>query len=312
MKTKKFLQFASFCVVILHNALATDDQLIASLRRIRPSAPVPHLSVEMMIAGESKSAQRMRDVICNPGVNPDLLKGKVIGILTTDGAESPETMIPANFFKARGATIELIAPKKRIQPGLPVEIPAARDTEIFVVEYMENVGTLKIDRYLESSDPSRYDVIFMPGGIWAPDNLRVNTDVHRFLQRASKVGTLIAATGHSPLILINAGMLKGKKATSYWSVQVDLSNAGALVYDRPVVVDGGLLTSRFPTDFPDFLEAIVQKLTLSYQEESFAYNVGLKCCDTDGAIPQKKQRISKWQRFKNFVGKAKVILGYKR
>ncbi len=70
----------------------------------------------------------------------------------------------------------------------------------------------------------------------------------------------IASLCHGPLVLVSADLLKGKKATSYWNVQVDLRNAGAHVLDEAVVVDGNIITSRSPGDLPQFLEALTTKL----------------------------------------------------
>ena len=66
---------------------------------------------------------------------------------------------------------------------------------------------------------------------------------------------------HGPWVLINAGLLKGRKATAVWNIHVDLANAGAEVHDEPVVVDGNLITARFPYDLPRMVNALVQQLT---------------------------------------------------
>jgi protease I len=55
-------------------------------------------------------------------------------------------------------------------------------------------------------------------------------------------------------------MLKGRKATAVWNIQIDLENAGATVLDEPVVVDGNLITARFPYDLPRMVKALVGQL----------------------------------------------------
>ena len=58
-------------------------------------------------------------------------------------------------------------------------------------------------------------------------------------------------------MLVSANILKGKKATSFYSVKDDVINAGARWFDEEVVVDGNLITSRNPEDLPAFMRAIL-------------------------------------------------------
>ena len=66
---------------------------------------------------------------------------------------------------------------------------------------------------------------------------------------------------HVPLVFVNAGTLKGKKAAAFWNVQIDIQNAGAEVSDKAVVIDENLITSRFSYDIPQFFRAIETSLT---------------------------------------------------
>jgi len=74
-------------------------------------------------------------------------------------------------------------------------------------------------------------------------------------------GKPIAAICHGPWALIDAGIAKGKRLTSWPSLQTDLRNAGAQWTDEPVVVDGKLVTSRKPDDIPQFDQAMMRVLT---------------------------------------------------
>ncbi len=65
---------------------------------------------------------------------------------------------------------------------------------------------------------------------------------------------------HGPQLLIEAGVVAGKEATCYVSVSTDLKNAGGKYLDKSVVVDGTLVTSRFPADLPDFCREAVKLL----------------------------------------------------
>ena len=96
-----------------------------------------------------------------------------------------------------------------------------------------------------------YVAIIIPGGR-APDRMRTNAGLVNSAKGASQKGKVIAAICHGPQLLIEAGVVKGKKATCYVSVSTDLKNAGGIYLDKSVVVDGNLVTSRFPADLPDF------------------------------------------------------------
>jgi len=103
---------------------------------------------------------------------------------------------------------------------------------------------------------SDYDAVFIPGGAWNPDNLRYDKDVIKFIQDFNKSGKLIAAICHAPVVLASADILKGRKLTGYWNIQIDLKNAGGIVSDQPVVVDANIITSRHPIDVADFSKAV--------------------------------------------------------
>lgn len=225
------------------------------------TAVVPRLSTEMMIQGNGETAQKLRSLLTNEGADSTLLRGKRIAIITTDGVEEVELTIPHNYFEARGARVDIVAPKSPVYPDwVPVQVPAVRETHILMVRYMENSGWVKIDRFMDEVRSSEYDAVIVPGGAWNPDNLRIDEDALRFLNEMNDAGKLVTAICHGPQVLINAGLLNGKNATSYWNVHVDMKNAGATVLDQPVVVDGNLITSRFPLDLPEFLEAITNSL----------------------------------------------------
>jgi protease I len=250
------------------SAMATDSKDIQmpsttakSILSTQGTALVPRLSTEMMISGNSPTAQKMRDLLLNKPENPSLLKGKKIAIMTTDGVGEVELTIPLNHLKERGATVHIIAPKKPVYPeGIPVQVPDIRETHILTVRYMENGGWVKFDRMIDKVKSTDYDAVIVPGGAWNPDNLRMEKPALELLKAMYKEGKIVAAICHGPQVLINAGLLKGKKATSYWNVQQDIANAGAEVTDVPVVIDGNLITSRFPLDLPEFLSAIENAL----------------------------------------------------
>ncbi len=96
-----------------------------------------------------------------------------------------------------------------------------------------------------------YVAIVIPGG-YAPDKMRTNKELVKLVQQAYDKEKIIAAICHGPQLLIEANIVKGKKMTSYVSVSTDLKNAGATYLDKPVVIDGNIITARFPADLPIF------------------------------------------------------------
>lgn len=104
------------------------------------------------------------------------------------------------------------------------------------------------------------DAILIPGG-FAPDYLRRYEVINNLVKRAFDKGKIIAAICHGPSVLIDAGILKGKKATSFMAIKVDLINAGATYLDQEVVQDGNLITSRKPADLPAYCKKIISLLS---------------------------------------------------
>jgi protease I len=236
------------------------DHALAATRAISGQTQVPTLSTLAMLSYDAPANAALRALVTDAPGNPNALKGKRIAIISTDGAEEVELTVPMQFFRARGAEVELIAPKAAELPALGLELPAQRATHILTVRYMENASWVRFDRTLDTAEVDDYDAVFIPGGAWNPDNLRMDPNVLQFLQRADAAGKLIATLCHGPQVLINAGLVKGRKVTGYWAIHTDLKNAGGLVSDVPVVVDGSLITARYPLDLAPFLDAVATGL----------------------------------------------------
>jgi protease I len=120
--------------------------------------------------------------------------------------------------------------------------------------------SFQVDRPLEEANADDYDALVLPGGRINPDKLRRETSVQSLIRAFFAQGKPVAAICHGPWLLIDAGMVKGKKMTSYHSIQSDLKNAGANWVDEPVVVDENLITSRNPEDLEVFSAKIVEML----------------------------------------------------
>ena len=100
----------------------------------------------------------------------------------------------------------------------------------------------------------------LPGGVANPDALRMQDDAVAFVKSFVESGKTVAAICHAPWTLVEAGVLQGRRLTSWPSLQTDLRNAGAEWVDEELVTDGNLLTSRNPDDLPVFSKAVVAAL----------------------------------------------------
>lgn len=114
------------------------------------------------------------------------------------------------------------------------------------------------------ADVSAYDGLVLPGGVVNPDALRTDAAAVALVKAFVDAGKPVAAVCHAPWTLVEAGVVRDRRVTSWPSLQTDLRNAGAQWVDEQVVVDtsgaGPLITSRNPDDLPAFNEALVKAL----------------------------------------------------
>jgi protease I len=152
---------------------------------------------------------------------------------------------------------EFVYPYFRFQEeGYKVEIVGAKANETYIGKH----GVpLKSDLSPEQVKLTEYDAVIIPGGR-APDIMRTNKALVQIVKDAYEKGKVIAAICHGPQMLIEAEILRGKRATCWKSVATDLKNAGATFVDVPVVVDGNLVTSRMPADLPQFCKEAIKLL----------------------------------------------------
>ncbi len=105
-----------------------------------------------------------------------------------------------------------------------------------------------------------FDVVIVPGG-YAPDKLRRYKEVLTFVRDIHQQGKVVAAICHGPWVLVSAGILKGKKVTCVNAIKDDVINAGAEYFDKEVIVDNNIITSRKPDDLPAFCREIIKALS---------------------------------------------------
>jgi protease I len=173
------------------------------------------------------------------------LNGRRVAILAADGVERVELEQPRRALDSAGARTEVLS----IQEGKI----AARNNDL------EDAGTFAVDRLVGSASVDEYDALLLPGGTVNPDKLRMEPAAVRFVRDFVESGKPVAAICHGPWSLVEAGVIGGRRLTSFPSLRTDLRNAGAEVVDEQVVTDRNLTTSRSPDDLPAFCERIVQE-----------------------------------------------------
>ncbi len=119
---------------------------------------------------------------------------------------------------------------------------------------------VKVDRTLEQASASDYDAVVLPGGQINPDLLRVEPRALKFIKDIFEAKKIVAAVCHAPWLLIETGIAKGRKMTSYKSIKTDVVNAGATWVEAEVVVDQGVITSRYPGDLEAFSAKIIEEV----------------------------------------------------
>jgi protease I len=172
------------------------------------------------------------------------LSNRHIAILTENGFEEVELTEPKKALEEAGAKVSIVSPQQ--------DKVKAWDKDHWSIE-------LPVDQQLSAANPDDFDGLLLPGGVLNPDTLRTNEDAIAFVQAFFEAGKPVSAICHGPQTLINAGVVEGRKMTSYPSISQDLINAGANWVDQEVVVDQGLVTSRKPDDIPAFNRKMIEE-----------------------------------------------------
>lgn len=166
-------------------------------------------------------------------------------IMATDGFEQSELEVPLERLQDAGADVDIAS----LEMG---DITGWDDDDWGdEIEVDLKIGDVKIDDYA---------ALVLPGGQINPDLLRVDDAAVALIRDFAAAGKPVAAICHAPWLLIEAGLARGKRMTSYKSIRTDVANAGADFVDEAVVVDANIITSRCPDDLPAFCDAIVAAL----------------------------------------------------
>lgn len=169
------------------------------------------------------------------------LQGKRVALLVAEMYQELEFWYPYYRLREAGAEVVPVGPAEAVYKsklGYPAEAKLSA----------------------ERAKVEDFDAVVIPGG-YAPDYLRRHEPVIRFVKEMHDQGKVVAAICHAGWVLASAGILQGKRVTSFFSIRDDLKNAGAEWVDQEVVRDGNLITSRFPDDLPAFCRAIIEALS---------------------------------------------------
>jgi protease I len=171
------------------------------------------------------------------------LSGFRVAVLATDGFEESELTEPVQALEDAGAEVTVVTPKAG---------------EIQAFRHHTKTIKVKADRTFGEVSAEDFDGVQLPGGALNADALRMVPEVQRFLRDMARAGKPLAAICHAPWELISAGLVRGRRLTSYFTIQDDVRNAGGDWVDREVVEDGNWVTSRQPSDIPAFNKAMLK------------------------------------------------------
>ena len=176
------------------------------------------------------------------------LSGKTVAFLVAaEGIEQVELTSPWQAVVDAGGTPHLLSPEAG---------------EVQAYEHLDKARTFPVDRTVADADVSAYDGLVLPGGVVNPDALRTDAAAVALVKAFVDAGKPVAAVCHAPWTLVEAGVVRDRRMTSWPSLQTDLRNAGAQWVDEQVVVDtsgaGPLIPSRHPDDLPAFNKALIK------------------------------------------------------
>jgi protease I len=182
------------------------------------------------------------------------LDGMRVAILASDGFELSELTEPKRALEEAGAEVDVLAPAKAAQSRQGSDCP---DNEIQGVKHHTKAGRVRIDGLIADADPEEYDAVHLPGGVINSDALRIDEDAQEFVQAFANDKPL-GVICHGAWLLVSAGLVKGRKLTSWATLEDDIRNAGGDWEYREVIRDKNWVSSRMPADLPAFNRTFVE------------------------------------------------------
>lgn len=166
------------------------------------------------------------------------LSGRTVAFLVAgEGIEQAELTEPWQAMEKAGATAVLVS---------------TETGKVQAYHHLEPGDTFAVDTLVTEAEPGDYDGLVLPGGVANGDQLRTDPDAVSFVRDFVTSGRPVAAICHAIWSLVEADVVRGRRLTSWPSLQTDVRNAGGDWVDQEVVVDGNLVTSRKPDDISAF------------------------------------------------------------
>ncbi|WP_412460972.1 type 1 glutamine amidotransferase domain-containing protein [Pseudomonas sp. SC11] len=174
------------------------------------------------------------------------LNGKRVAFLVTDGFEQVELTGPRDALLQAGAQVDVLGEETGSVRGWNHDKPA---------------DAFQVDATFDDAQGTTYDAIVLPGGVQNSDTIRLISGAQKLVKSHAAAGKPLAVICHGGWLLISCDLVKGKRMTSFKTLQDDIRNAGGKWVDEEVVVDGNLISSRQPDDIPAFNAQLIKALS---------------------------------------------------
>jgi protease I len=165
-----------------------------------------------------------------------------VAILIDSGFDEREFFYPYYRFLEAGCDVDVIADETGRFKGK---------------KGVEATATLRI----QDAKAEIYDLLYIPGG-HAPERLRKAESVLTFVRAFAKEEKTICAVCHGPLVLLDAGLLEGKRITAYPKIKETFAASSARFTGNGIEIDGNLITAAGPADLPVMMKAVLKALNL--------------------------------------------------
>jgi protease I len=223
----------------------------------------PRSIVELQSTSEAQAGRAHMDLmsfLLQRVENATLLRGYRIAILAADGVDGFDLEVPHRFLAERGASVQVLAP--RAPHVLQAAGSGARLQPKTTLSVLDPSGEQRVagfDRFVDQAGVADYDAVYLPGNR-AGSTEPIAPQTIAFLQEAARAGKPIFATGNAPLILLEAGLLDGRRATGEPATLLRLALSSAIAVDAPLVSAGAIHTSRDAFDIPALIQGLVDAL----------------------------------------------------
>jgi protease I len=182
------------------------------------------------------------------------LDGLRVAALMTNGFEQVELTEPMQALRDEGATVKIVAPVEGQVQGF---------------HSTDKADAFAVDVELDAAATTDFDALLLPGGVYNADKLRMNERAVEFVRKIYDEAKPLAVICHAPWMLVEADLVRGRRLTSYPSLETDIRNAGGEWADEEVVTDQGLVTSRRPADIPAFNAKMIEEFAEGVHAKRF-------------------------------------------